>query len=151
MIEKMTESGPPLTEADVEWLEREIGIRLPGVYRAFLLKYNGGRPSPSKFPIQGFANNPFGNIKIFYAIDDPIESCNLSWEYDMFAGRVPANLLAIASDDFGDLICLSLFGPDAGSVVFWDYVNEPEEPTYANVYPVADSFEEFLEGICEHR
>ena len=149
MIERMKELGPPLTEADIEWLEREISIRLPGEYRAFLLKYNGGRPSPGAFPIQGLANNPFGNIQVFFRIGGPIESSNLDWEYNVFAGRIPANLLAIACDDCGDLICLSLFGPDAGSVVFWDILNEPDEPTYANVYPVADSFEEFLEGIYE--
>ena len=149
MIEKMEAPGPPLTEADVELLEREIGIRLPGVFRAFLLKYNGGRPSPSAFPIRGLANNPFGNIQVFFRIDGPIESSNLNWNCNVFAGRTPSNLLPIACDDCGDLICLSIFEPDARSVVFWDILNEPEEPSYANVYPVADSFEEFLEGICE--
>ena len=65
MIDRMTELGPPLSDADVEALEQQIGLRLPAVYKAFLLKYNGGRPSPSAFRIQGLANNPTGNIKVF--------------------------------------------------------------------------------------
>lgn len=63
------------------------------------------------------------------------------------SGRVPANLIPIACDGSGDLICLALFGPDTGQVVFWDYLDERDEPTYENVYRVADSFSEFIASI----
>jgi hypothetical protein len=93
------------------------------------------------------ANNPYGVTQVFFGIDDPEESCNLDWNMDVFNGRLPANLLAIACDDGGDLICLSLFGDDAGSVLFWDFYNEPAEPSYVNVYRIAESFAAFIEGL----
>jgi len=119
----------------------------PKKYRDFLLRYNGGRPTPRAFPIEELANNPFGVVHFFFGINDPIESCNLDWNFEVFSERIPSNLFAIGCDDAGDLICLSLFGHDAGSVVFWDRHTEPEIPSYENVYRVADSFEEFVDSL----
>jgi len=147
MIERMDECGPPISVEDVENLEAHIGIRLPDDYRAFLLKHNGGRPTPDTYPIEGLANNPFGGVHFFFGIDDPVESCNLDWNFRIMNGRLPSNLFAIAGDAGMDLICLSLFGDDAGSVVFWDGYHEPSEPSYANVYRIAESFPAFLESL----
>ena len=149
MIRNFRECGPQICDEDIRAVEREIGISLPQDYRDFLLAQNGGRPEPNAFPINGLENNPFGTIQVFLGIEDAIESCNLDWTYHTFSGRLPDNLIAIARDDCGDLICLSLYGEDAGSVIFWDRHQEIEEPSYANVYHVADSFAEFLESIRE--
>ncbi len=150
MIESMEECGPPITSADIESVESRIGIRLPADYKAFLLKYNGGRPTPNAFPIEGLANNPFGGIQVFFGIDDPIDSCNLDSNYEIVSGSLPTNLLAIACNGGGDLICLSLYGDDAGAVLFWDsHHDQPYEPNYDHVYKIADSFPEFLESIQE--
>jgi SMI1-KNR4 cell-wall len=147
VIQRFSEQGPPLTEEDVIEVERTIGVPLPSDYREFLRTYNGGRPEPCDFPIEGLANSPFGEIQTFFGIHDPIESCNLDWNVEMFTGRLPENFLPIACDSGGDLICYSLFGDDAGAVVFWDYHHEPPEPSYENVYAIANSFPAFLESI----
>ncbi len=149
MIEQMEGCGRRLSDEDIRELEDRIGIRLPGDYKAFLVKYNGGRPRPRAFPIEGLANNPFGVVLDFFGIDDPVESCNLDWNFEVHRGRVPVNLFPIACDDGGDLICLSLLGHDTGSVLFWDYHNEPSEPSYENVYKIAASFSEFIGGMRE--
>lgn len=39
-----------LTERRLAKLEKQLGVRLPDDYRAFMLEHNGGRPEP-----QGFA------------------------------------------------------------------------------------------------
>jgi len=147
MIQQMKECGTPLSMTDIDELERSLGIALPNDYRAFLLKYNGGRPTPNGFPIEGLKGNPMGSIQVFFGIGSPIESCNLDWNYATHNGRVPTNLFPIACDDGGDLVCLSLYGKDAGAVVFWDYFNEPDEPSYQNAYHIAGSLAEFLESI----
>lgn len=147
MIIKFLEGGPPLSDEDIKLLESSVGVFLPSEYRKFLLRQNGGRPTPNAFSIRGLANNPFGTIHYFFGIGDAIESCNLDWNYAVLNGRLPSNLIAIADDPCGDLICLTLFGDDAGSVVFWDRHTEPNEPSYENVYQVAESFKEFLDGI----
>lgn len=149
MIQHMDESGVQLSRDDIRRIESQIGMRLPSEYAAFLLKHNGGCPIPNAYPIEGLENNPFGVIQVFFGIDDPVESCNLDWTYEVVSGRIPPNLLPIACDDGGDLICLSLFGEDAGAVLFWDQHTEPSTPSYDNVYKIADSFAEFLDGIRE--
>lgn len=149
MIERMEGCGRRLSGNDIQELEAHIGIRLPGEYKAFLLEHNGGRPVPRAFPIEGLANNPFGVVLDFFGIDDPVESCNLDWNFESLKGRLPANLFPIACDDGDDLICLSLFGEDAGAVLFWDQHTEPPEPSYKNVYRIAASFSEFIDGIRE--
>ena len=40
------DTGPTLTNADISEAEGLIGIEITGAYRAFLLNYNGGIPSP---------------------------------------------------------------------------------------------------------
>lgn len=149
MIKRMTECARPLSHKDIRVLEEEIGLTLPQEYQSFLLKYNGGRPHPNAFPIEGLENNPVGAIQIFFGIDDEIESCNLLWNHRVFNGRLPSNLLAVACDGSGDLICLSLLGDDASCVVFWDFYAEHFPPTYKNVYKVAPSFTAFIDGIFE--
>ena len=149
MIEKMKGCGRALCDKDIDGIEAHIGIHLPEEYRAFLLRYNGGRPTPRAFPIEGLANNPFGVILDFFGIDDTVESCNLDWNVETMNGRLPANLLPIACDDGGDLICLSLFGEDADSVLFWDRHKEKGAPSYENVFKIASSFTEFIDGVRE--
>lgn len=68
----------------------------------------------------------------------------------MYRGRIPPNLLPIAHDPFGNLICLSVAGQDRGKVYFWDHeveVREGEIPSYRNVSFIADNFESFLDGL----
>jgi hypothetical protein len=149
MIMQMTECGRPLSTKEIEALDAKLGLSLPEEYKSFLLRYNGGRPTPNAYPIDGLENNPFGVIQGFFGVDDPIESCNLDWNVAIMKGRLPANLLPIACDDGDDLICISLFGEDAGAVVFWDQHAESSTPSYDNVYRIADSFMEFLDGIRE--
>lgn len=149
MIRSFSECGPAIDVGDIRAVEQSLGISIPMNYLAFLLKHNGGRPTPNAFPIHGFENNPFGAIQVFLRVNGDIESSNIEWTHQTMCNRLPANLLAIARTGSGDLICLSLFGDDADAVVFWDFYNEPAEPSYDNVYRIADGFEEFLESIQE--
>jgi hypothetical protein len=151
MIDRMEETLRQLAPDDIDALERRVGLRLPDDYRVFLLKYNGGRPVPSGFPIEGLANNPFGAIHFFFGVEDPLEGYNIGWHRNVTPGRLPDNLLPIACDHCGDLICLSLYGDDAGAVLFWDWHTEPPEPSYDNVFRIAGSFSEFIDSLREIR
>ena len=149
MITRIDDCGPSLTDQDIDSLESRIGSKLPVEYRHFLLRHNGGRPTPNAFPIEGFPDNPFGVIQVFFRVNGSLESSNAIWNWEVGRGRMPSNLLPIACDDGGDLICLSLFGEDAGAVLFWDFYGESPEPSYSNVYRIARTFAEFLDGIRE--
>jgi hypothetical protein len=149
MLATMSECGRRLVDDDLNVFESQIGFTLPSAYRLFLLKYNGGRPIPSGFPIRGFVNNPYGMIHYFFGIDQDFECYDLPWNWGVMNGRLPDGFLPIAGDHSGDLLCLSLYGDNYGSIVFWDFYDEHFPPTRRNVYDVADSFSEFLESLFE--
>lgn len=147
MIVEMRDMGRKLSERDLQRLETNCEIHLPRDYSEFLLRYNGGVPAPTVFPIEGMENNPEGAIQEFLGIEQSINSSNLIWTYDMVRQRLPPNLFPIARTGSGDLICISLFGEDEGAVLFWDFYNPTEPPSYDNVYLIARDFPSFLESI----
>ena len=147
MLEKMFDSARSLTEEDIQRLESDLGVTLPASYKAFLLRFNGGLPAPDTFPIEGMPKNPSGIVQEFFGVDCPIESSNLKWFYGVFKTDSPANLFPIACTPSGDVICVSLWGSDAGAVVLWDYYATPSPTSYANVYRVARTFDEFINGL----
>jgi len=98
----MSDVGTMLTETDIVNLEAELGFTLPVEYRAFLRRYNGGRPVPSAFPIEGLEGNSFGAIQIFLRHRSRIESSNLLWTNQITEDRLPHRLLPIARTGCGD-------------------------------------------------
>jgi hypothetical protein len=147
MLEKMVNCGPQLNEDDIRNFEKEAGVSLPPPYKAFLLKYDGGQPSPDAFPIEGMPKNPYGIIQMFFGIRNDLECYTLKWIYDVFKTDTPRNLFPIACTPSDDSICLSLSGQDAGSVLFWDYYAPHSPSTYDNVYKIAGSFDEFIQSL----
>lgn len=150
MIERITECGPPISNADIQSLETRLSVRLPADYKTFLLKHNGGRPEPVDFPIHGFDNRSYDCIKLFFRIGGSVESSTLDWNYTIME-QLPPELFPIATTDCGDKICLVLSGTKAGqpgSVIFWDYHEAwgTEGYCYA-IYPIADSFTDLVEAI----
>lgn len=143
----MLDVGPPLTDLRIGILERKLGLVLPEAYRLFLLRNNGGKPKPEFFPIRGLDRNPFGSINFFEGIDLPIKSRNIEWNYRSYKGRIPRELIAVAGDGSGNLICLSFEGARKGAVYFWDHDEEHSPPTHRNVYLIAETFEKFLDSI----
>jgi len=145
---KIDTPKPPLSEARLVQVEEKIGIRLPEQYRRFLLKYNGGQPIPASFHYKTEAGPYSGSmVDWFLAIYDGEYNNFESW-FELCKGeqpRVPANLVPIAHDPGGNLICISVSGSDQGAVYFWDHENEAEdEPDYRNVHLIDDTFDEFL-------
>lgn len=149
MLEEIENPGPPLSEAEVAKFCSETGLRLPSDYRAFLLRYNGGRPIPDTCPVIGHEEKLMP-LQVFYGIGREIEVDCLKWNYEVLKDRIPDFYLPIAGSDCDDQYCLVLSGDHFGSVVFWDYVGERGKDNLENIYEIADSFTEFLEIIIEY-
>ncbi len=101
--------------------------------------------------LAGDAADDQGLLDEFLCIQEG-EYSDLRHHVNVFRDRVPANLLPIARDPGGNLICLSIAGSDRGKVYFWDHEEEAEEgetPGYDNVYFVADSFDDLLHNLSE--
>jgi hypothetical protein len=141
----------PPSEADLNAIERQLGVTLPLEYRAFLLSCNGGYPEPSAFSILRGSNSEWGVINRFFAVhggeyDDLLEHA------EMYRERVPPDLLQIANDPGGNLICISVSGANLGKVFFWSHEEEADEgepPSYENLHFVANSFHELLDSLVD--
>jgi hypothetical protein len=148
MLIRIEEPGLQITLNEVKKLEKELGISLPEQYVDFLIHYNGGAPIPNLYPVEGHQEGIL-EIQLFFGIRRKIESSCLDWNFREYKGYIPNNLFPIGCSSGNDLICLSLFGEDKDAVLFWDLMDEPEQPSYSNVYKIANSFSEFLMCLCE--
>ena len=143
------DSENPIQETDIAKVEKKLGAELPTDYREFLLTTNGGRPEPNIFIAH---TRPGGSREVlawFFCIKED-DSNDLLENVDIFQNRLPESLLPIATDPFGNIICLSIEGRDRGKVYFWDHEKEAVKVDpfgYDNVYFIADSFEEFLKSL----
>jgi hypothetical protein len=138
------EGGPLLEEKDIRSFERTHGLALPAFYKEFLLATNGGRPERDLFAINGLEGNPLGRIHIFFGLNDPIVSCNLDWNLDVFGARIPTGLLPIATTEGADKICLSVGGKQTGAIFYWDGHARAGE---RDLYFLADDFSSFVSSL----
>lgn len=149
MIRSIEDRGRPADPKQMDDLERELGVELPASYRVFLAANNGGRPVPNVYRIWNHPTQPHGAVAWFLGIGRLPESTNILWHIQN-KQWLPANLVPIADDGCGDLVCLRLLEPSAGAVVFWDYHGawgQYDDPGDSIVFPIADTFEEFLEEL----
>lgn len=139
---------PPVSSAQLDAIEKELGIFLPESYRSFLLAHNGGQPVPNTF--QFVDGKTIEVIGWFFSIqneDDGLVS--IAKAYQNYLHR---ELLPIAADPFGNLICIGVKGSHAGQIYFWLHESELPRNTplpNAECRLVAPSFDEFISGFVE--
>lgn len=131
------------TERGLLAFERRIGRKLPADYRAFLLEHNGGTPDATLVKVRGVSSA----VKRLHGLHNGPSWARLESLRRSHAGRVPAGLLPIGADPFGNVFCLGLAGRWRGKVWFWDHEGEADEdepPRVDNLKLVAASFASFL-------
>ncbi len=146
---QMIDSFQKVGLSQINELEAMLHIEIPEDYRLFLLSCNGGRPRKHVFTYIYEGRQEMGCVSRFLGIHEG-EWDNLhqtTKTYKIFQKRLPDNLLPIANDPGGNLICLSLTGNDLGSIYFWDHDWEGEEPSYENTFLIATSFTEFIDSL----
>jgi hypothetical protein len=145
---EILDANEKLDEETVSRLEAAWRLKLPESYRKFLMEFNGGRPTARRFKFKGRTRG--SSVDRFLGVHNR-EHNNLLEYIETYRGRIPPNLLPIAHDPGDNLIAISIDGPDKGRVYFWDHDREVDDgpPDYSNVILIADSFDEFLEGLHE--
>ncbi|MBN8470232.1 SMI1/KNR4 family protein [Corallococcus exiguus] len=141
---RTTESGPLLSNADLDAFEQRFELALPLPLREFLLTTNGGRPERDLFKLQGLPGNPFGRIHFFFGLNDPVESCNLDWNLEVFRERIPPGLLPITTTEGADKVCLSVTDATAGQVFYWD---AHARPGTNSVHLLAEDIDTFISAL----
>lgn len=149
-----------ITNQDLKNIEKIRSCKLPNNYSGFLLKNNGGKTNWNSFKIKNYfldGKSNFGTVRCFYGICPDKNS--IMHNYDIFSSidirghRIPLELLPIATDSFGNEICLCVHGEKYETVYFWDHENEApdgQEPWWENIYLISDNFTEFLNNLYEY-
>ncbi|WP_010299799.1 SMI1/KNR4 family protein [Candidatus Odyssella thessalonicensis] len=146
---KLENSSPTLSKETLECLERFWEFNLPKTYKVFLLEKNGGFPKEKHFNFKG--QDEGSVLQAFLGITLN-EDLDLLETLKVYNGRIPTWSFPIAYDTFGNLILLSVKGPDRGKIYFWDHEMEAdpaqgEVPDYSNLTLIADSFNEFINNL----
>ena len=151
VIDKKLAPAPP---ERLSAFERTIGHTLPDDYRQFLVACNGGYVGGALW-----FNGPTPNGTSADAGVHHIGGFRKEWHFSLpehrecYVGRIPAALVWVMNDPFGNAICVGLSGPHRGQVFFWDHENEPDEDwdgsveSAGNLQLLANSFTEFIAGL----
>ena len=151
MITKIINANPygPLLQKKLGEFEKQAHITLPNDYRNFLLRYNGGQPTPSFFWIK--LQEDGSSIHQFYGLhDDPV-----FLSLKTFAGKerygIPESMLPIGDDGTGNYICIGISSTNFGKVFFLDHDKHPfhNPNSLDGIMELADSFTEFLLSLIE--
>ncbi len=139
----------PLSLTRLREFESGRGIRLPEDYRHFLLEYNGGQPDPAFFWIQ----RPVDGSRIlrFFGLFPGSLPSSLNTYVGIQYPGLPENLLPIADDGTGNLICIGVAAPVYGAVFFLDHERvSPKDPdAFAGITRLSDSFTGFMASLME--
>ncbi len=147
----ITRALPGLDADALDALEARLQIRLPGEYRAFLGRFNGGTPRPAVFRLRGEDGDGDESLKCEIARFLSVGGVTkLGEDSDLEATRatlsdwgLPRRMLPIAAVDdeiSGGLLCISVRGKDRGRIAYYPQNDSTESTTY----PVAKSLSRFF-------
>ena len=145
---KVSGSSVKLTVGNIDSVEKKLKNNLPEDYKAFLLEHNGGHPEDCVFSYKMADKKYESLINRFNAIHSEKEYNLLAkFQYYQDQKRIPTNMLPIADDPFGNIICMSLSRDDYGSIYFWDHELEVERPQFENIFFISYSFKDFIDNL----
>ena len=150
--------------------ERECGQALPADYRSFLLRHNGiAFRVPLAFPIVDAEDDEYGRLSVLFGLPStrkelasalgrdeserdapPQIDLRVGGELLDFNERVPPNIVAIGETISEERICLSMYGPDCGTVYIWqppELFEKKNVPTTRYLRRLAPSFSAFWRSL----
>lgn len=149
-IDMEFEAKKGLSESELLQFESRLALKFPADYRQFLLEFNGGSPVEASFEFKDSTNG--SELLGFFGFGSRRDIFD---KIKIYRNRLPKTFFPIACDSGGNLICISLSEEQYGKVYFWDHDREADESqgiapeTAENTILIADSFDEFLNGLHE--
>lgn len=126
----------------ISQIEKQYGFILPLDYKEFLLNYNGEELERETFYFKNSWDEEENSIvHYFFLVDSEkyYEDFESQYKFWIEGGRLPEDVIPIARDPFGNLICISVSEDSYGKVLFWDHELDDDECFSI----IADSFTEF--------
>lgn len=148
---EFTNSGPSLTDADLDAFEAQWGTRLPAEYRAFLKAHNGGDPEPSFYKGPGFSLFAMHFIRLLPGTEGGDRNGNWMTFKWPECPVLPAEFIPIGVDLGGDVVLMRIDDGHAGEVYHFSYEDwcDPVDPACFKL--IAPSLAAFLGLLHEHR
>lgn len=134
-----------LEESYLETQEQFFNFKFPKDYRLFLLENNGGVTNKKIFFYKNSKNDGSILDRLFGFTPKP--HYNILIYFKAYKGRIPYNMFPIGYDPGGNLILISVEGPNYGKIYYWDHEQETEPADYSNLTLIADSFDEFINNL----
>jgi len=141
------QSGEALAESDLLAWETSAGDRLPGDYRSFMLRFNGGSLRPFAFELGIPDWNFTDKVHALNHLFDWAEVGKRSqWTLEPALRNIPPDRLAIGATTSELTLALSTDPSRFGAIDAWvrDTFNVWGEGGNTRVVPVAPSFTAFL-------
>jgi len=127
---------PLTTDEEISRFEKTRGFVFPSDYRLFLQRCNGGYIGGSVWDFEHDAG--VHHIGGFRTEDH----FSLPRHCESIGRFLPADIIPIADDPFGNAICIGIRGDAYGKIFFWDHESAYDEPMR-----IADSFTQFVENL----
>lgn len=102
-------------KSDFQQFESVSNFSLPESLYEIILSHNNGRPKPNQFDTEKYKGRIFDKLLSFNFDDKE----NVFLVFDSFKNELPKNLIAVAIDPFGNLICIDK--EDEFRVAFWEH------------------------------
>ena len=137
---RLRDNTLPLSETEIAEFEALVGAKLPIEYRQFLLEVGGASFNASIWPIE--PREDYSDRELF----DILFGGKGEKHYDLWSAYarhndvVPAQMIPIGENLFGDQFCLAVKGAERGKVFFWCHDE-------ARICLTAESFEDFLNRL----
>jgi hypothetical protein len=145
-LPQLLDSGPQVTDADLDTAERGFGIRIPPKYRRLLLHYNGGRPEVGWFVIPGHADG-WDLLDVLLGIGHPNPVLDMGRHVRDMPSYVEAGLLPIGTTASASLLCIDSNSLDGERVGYIDIAEPLDRRGLKQVYHVADDIQCFLRQL----
>ncbi len=137
----ITDPGRKLSDADIERLEKSLGLPLPKYYKWWLELFNGGVPSPNILDIQE-APVKTTRIAVFFSFEAEDPERDLLHHWEIIDGpRI--GLLPVGRDEQNRYIVVGV-GEESPGMVFC--LIEEDAP---GAYWLASDFDDFLDLLRE--
>jgi cell wall assembly regulator SMI1 len=143
------ESAEKINESDIAKLEADLGLTLPKQMIEHYLNYNGGYPESDIFLWPNGEKttiNTFASIKYdgFQSIEENYKNLVLIESY------LPVGILPFATDDGGNLFCVSCREIDYGSIYYCNNDHYNTERKEEFLIKIDSSFKHFIENLSSY-
>lgn len=140
------ETAPPLSELDIERVERRLGVRLPQDLREHYLLHNGGTPRPRFFVKDGEAYD----VVCFHSMNTGARGSSFERFYVMLVDQTPEfprGFIPFANSSGADMFMYSVNPESFGSIMFIQYEYFGDDDRY--VVFLAPTLKEFINSLSE--